>query len=411
MKVLILCDMFPPAFGPRMGYLCKYLKQSGWEPTVITEHIPDTTFTFLKGDFPVIYIDYYKNKSKLAWIKIFLLNLFFNYKDRKIYKEALRQIQKQQFDLILCSTYRTYPLLAAQKTAQKAKLPLIVDLRDIIEQYTGAEFISYPLPRLFGLEKQIVSIFRKKNLKQRNRVLRQANYVTTVSPWHVETLKPYNANISLIYNGYDPDIFYPEAIESDRFYITYTGRLLSIAMRNPELLFLSVRRLSDEHFFTSDTFRMRWYVDEASREILQHEAEKCGIAEYMSYFGYIPASDVPTVLNESSILLLLTNKADASGPKGIMTTKFFEALAVEKPILCVRGDEGCLEEVIRRTQAGLSAHTEEEVYQFIKKYYLQWKAVKHVTSNPDRGEVMKFSRKEQAADFIRIFEQTIRANE
>ena len=35
-KVLIVCDMFPPAFGPRMGYLCKYMRQAGWNPVVVT---------------------------------------------------------------------------------------------------------------------------------------------------------------------------------------------------------------------------------------------------------------------------------------------------------------------------------------------------------------------------------------
>ena len=48
MKILILCDMFPPAFGPRMGYLCKYMRRAGWEPVVVTEQIDDSTFSFLK---------------------------------------------------------------------------------------------------------------------------------------------------------------------------------------------------------------------------------------------------------------------------------------------------------------------------------------------------------------------------
>lgn len=48
-KLLIICDMFPPAFAPRMGYLCKYLTHMGWEVTVVTEYIEDNTFEFLTG--------------------------------------------------------------------------------------------------------------------------------------------------------------------------------------------------------------------------------------------------------------------------------------------------------------------------------------------------------------------------
>ena len=38
-KLLIICDMFPPAFAPRMGYLCKYLTRMGWEVTVVRQYI------------------------------------------------------------------------------------------------------------------------------------------------------------------------------------------------------------------------------------------------------------------------------------------------------------------------------------------------------------------------------------
>ena len=48
-KLLIICDMFPPAFAPRMGYLCKYLTRMGWEVTVVTEYIEDNTIELHKG--------------------------------------------------------------------------------------------------------------------------------------------------------------------------------------------------------------------------------------------------------------------------------------------------------------------------------------------------------------------------
>jgi len=88
-----------------------------------------------------------------------------------------------------------------------------------------------------------------------------------------------------------------------------------------------------------------------------------------------------------------------------MTTKFFEMLAVDQPILCVRGDEGCLEEAILRTQSGIAAHTVDEVCLFIKRYYDEWLETGHVTAHIDHTEAEKFSRRTQAQQFIRIFEQ------
>ncbi|MDR2916880.1 MAG: glycosyltransferase [Tannerella sp.] len=408
-SVLIICDLFPPAFGPRMGYLCKYLIQNGWNPVVITEFVEDDLFSFLGKNVDVTYIRYYRKNGlagKLEWGWTFLRDVLFGYKDKRMYREALNSMKKHHFDLVLCSTYRTYPMRAAWLFAEKMRIPLIVDLRDIIEQYTGNEFISHNLPKICGLDKIIASDFRKRNLRIRNGILRKAAAVTTVSPWHVSVLKKYNANTHLIYNGYDPEIFYPSEIEADKFYITYTGRLLSTAMRDPDLLFQAVEKLSGEGLISPDLFRIRWFVDSKSEKIINIAAGKYPVIEpYMEYPGYISAPKVPGVLNESSMLLLLTNKADAGGPKGVMTTKFFESLAVGKPILCVRGDEGCLEEVINRTRSGLSAHNAGEVYEFIKEHYLLWKEKKTYIDNSDKEEIKKFSREAQAGQFIQIFEQ------
>ncbi|MDR1523649.1 MAG: glycosyltransferase [Tannerella sp.] len=404
--------MFPPAFGPRMGYLCKYLRRNGWNPVVVAEYVDENTFSFLGKDVEVSYIRYYRRKGlagKIEWGMTFLCDILFGYKDRRLYREALKKSEQHPFGLILCSAYRTFPLPAARRLARKTGLPLVVDLRDIIEQYAGNEFITHKLPGIFGLQHVIASVFRRRNLAVRNKILSEAACVTTVSPWHVSVLKAYNENTHLIYNGFDPDIFYPSNISADQFFITYTGRLFSVAMRDPGLLFQAVERLAGEKTITPGLFRLRWFVDDKSRRIIEAEVRTYpGVAAFMDYPGYVPAAGIPRKLNESAILLLLTNKTGAEGPKGIMTTKFFESLAVEKPVLCVRGDEGCLEDVINRTRAGLSAHNADEVYDFIKNHYLRWQEGKPCETNPDKNEIKKFSREEQARQFIGIFEQVIK---
>ena len=268
-RVLILCDLFPPAFGPRMGYLCKYLKQAGWQVEVIAEAMDDQTFAFLANSCPVTFVPYYtaKNKflRKLQWIFTLLADFLFSYKDRKMAKVAHRICQHQAFDLILCSSFRTFPLVAARLTAQRHHLPLVVDLRDIIEQYAGNEFLSHSFHVCPWLDKQLTALLKRKLLNDRNRTLRMASQVTTVSPWHVEQLKQYNPHVSLIYNGYDPDLFYPDHRPNRRFTITYTGRILSLAMRNPELLFKGVL-LSG---LSAEQITLEWYVDPASEALLK----------------------------------------------------------------------------------------------------------------------------------------------
>jgi hypothetical protein len=415
MKILILCDHFPPAFGPRMGYLCKYLKQKGVKVAVVTEYIKDDTFAFLQGDTDVVRVSFYKSENPagnfLEWIMIFLLDIFFGYKNRRIYREARRKTCTNNFDLILCSTYRLFPLPAACRIAKKMHLPLVVDLRDVIEQFTGNEFIGHTLPRMGGMENIVAKIFKKISLTRRNRILRQAAHVTTVSTWHTKLLAQYNPHVSLIYNGFDADVFYPEVVKREQFYITYTGRLVSILLRNPALLFEAVKQLADEKIIDTERFRLRWFTDEKSRRILQQEAAKYyPVANLMEYHEYVFATKIPAILNESSIVLLLTNKSGEKGPKGIMTTKFFEALAVERPVLCVRGDEDCLEEAICRTRSGLSAHNVQETKQFIEEHYRRWIACGWTSVDVDRVEIEKFSRRKQAEQFIYIFEQILKGN-
>lgn len=412
-KVLILCDLFPPAFGPRMGYLCKYLQRAGWKPVVITEQIHDSMFSFLKGDTAVTYISYYRfNKKgilgKLEWIWIQLLDLLFHYKDRKMAEAAIRMTEKESFDILLCSSFRAFPLPAARKVAQTCKLPLVVDLRDIIEQYAGDEYIDYSFKHKNLFTMGITRLFRQKFLCDRNKALAQAAHVTTISPWHVEQLRRFNPDTSLIYNGYDPELFYPELQKTDQFIITYTGRIISLAVRDPHLLFEAVEELHKTGQISPDKFRIRWYMDKQSQQLVREASASCCIADYMDYLDFVSADKVPALLNGSSVLLQLANTFASDGPKGFMTTKLFEALATERPILCVRSDESYLEETIRKTKTGIAARTKEEALHFISTQYKYWLKAGYTQTEPDKKEIEKFSRKSQAEQFMTIFDTLIK---
>lgn len=418
-KVLIICDIFPPAFGPRMGYLCKYIRAEGWEPVVLTEQVTDEhAFGFLANNCEVTYVNYYSAPGKwphrlewlrkLEWLLVFLLDVCFGYKNQRIYKEAKRLLRKQPVDVILCSTYRTFPLPAARKAARKFKIPFVVDLRDIIEQYTGTEFIAHTMPSFLGIDKLAAALFKRKSLATRNKIVKAASRVTTISPWHVEVLRTYNPAVKLIYNGFDPELFYPERIATRQFIITYTGRLLSTAMRDPSLLFEAIARLSAGGILHPAACRIHWYVDPGSWNVIVKEAEKYDVGAFMTYKGYVAASGIPGILNHSSILLLLTNRSDGAGPKGVMTTKFFESLAVGKPILCVRSDESHLAEAIRHTDAGLAATNVDEVCDFLRFYHQEWSTKGYTASSVDKDKLQAYSRREQARQFACIFDEMTR---
>ena len=125
-------------------------------------------------------------------------------------------------------------------------MPLVVDLRDIAEQWGDNAYFTRKITPFKKLNYLIGKIYERKQLRIRNHILRNANAVTSVSPWHQATLAHYNNNSHLIYNGYDALVFTPKDITSDFFYITYLGKLYSTHLRDPRLLFEALRQLAEE---------------------------------------------------------------------------------------------------------------------------------------------------------------------
>ena len=412
-NILIFCDSFPPAFAPRMGYLCKYLQIFGYNPTIISEYSPQNMYENLAEGQDVSYINFYFSKNK-TWEKIkytfvFLADFFFHYKNFIFIKKAKKIIGKKKIDIVLSSSYRAFPSLAAYKISQKYNLPFVMDLRDIIEQYPNSEYISKKLTGFSFINNFMVSVITKKLQKQRNKMLKNADAVTTVSGFHAIFLSKYNKNTHLIFNGFDPELFYPQTIETEQFTISYTGRIESQKIKDPSLFFEAIKNLLTEKKIDAEKLNIRFYLtDEKSKEIVKKSAQKYKIYTFINILNVVQTTEIPVILNESSILLLVTNKSTGeNAPKGIMGTKTFEYLAVEKPILCVRNDEGCLEETIKNADAGISASTVEECEKFILEKYAEWQQ-KGFTHQPvNQAFIQQFSRKRQAEQFSELFNELL----
>ena len=410
--VLCLCDSFPPAFNPRMGYLCKYLPEFGWKPIVLTEYSPQNIYANLHENQEVTRINYYWSKNKiwkrLKYVFVFFADYFFNYKDFIFTRKAKKIIKNQQIDIILVTTFRTFPALSAKRLSKKFNIPLVVDLRDIFEQSSHNELISKRISNSVFINNLIANMIRRKLIRQRNQILKQADAVTTVSEWHVKTLSKYNPNATLIYNGFDADLFFHQTIKNEVFTITFTGRVQSVELKDPSLIFEAISHLSKEKKVDMAKIRLQFYlIDEQSKEIICGLAQKYHVADFVDVFDTVPSTEIPKILNNSSILLVLANSSiGENAPKGIMGTKIFEYLAVEKPILCVRNDEDCLEKTIKSANAGLAASDAEAVKAFIVEKFTQWQKNGYTQQSVNKEFIQQFSRKRQAGQFADLLQIT-----
>jgi len=399
-KILIVCDAFPPNFAPRVGNLCKHLN-SDFELTIVTRASSNQSWPVQLNRQPLT-IHSISLTQKKKWVEPLITagDYLFNLSDHLLYKEAIKRLNGASFDLVFCTSYYIFPLLCGEKLSHFFHIPLYIDLRDIMEQNAK--------PHGFAKIQQFFKL-RWLNQWRRNRILKNAAYITTVSPWHVKTLQKYNPNVELIYNGYDREQFIFQPIPTDRFIITYTGRLLDLSLRDPRLLFEAIKVLIKDNDFEKN-LTLQWYVDKESKRDVESLAQKYDLLKYMEIHDIISSDKMPEVLNHSSIVLVLSNKATEDGPHGIMTTKFYEALGCEKPILCVRSDEDCLAETIEKTNAGLAGTNIEDVKNFTLNIYQMWRDKGFTHQEISRTEKEKFTRQVQAKQFEQLFNQVYTKN-
>jgi glycosyltransferase involved in cell wall biosynthesis len=390
-QILILCEAIaPPAFTPRVLTLAQYLQHQGWQCTILTEECEQQAFN--TDICPIYQMPAYHN---------LLADKLFYAKDQALYRYAVAHLDMSRFDLIFCSTYYYFPLLAAKQLAQRYHLPLVVDLRDIAEQWGNQPYFTRRLTPCKVLDYCIGKLYERKQLRLRNRILRFANAVTSVSPWHQQLLAQYNPHTHLIYNGYDEQHFVAKDVKTPFFQIAYLGKLYSTSLRDPRLLFAALKSLLAQGLIDPQLLRVRFHIDPDGQAQLHQLLQSYNLNQVIDIQGYIPRSEILDVMHQSSVLLVLTTQSTPQGTHGIMGTKFFENIGVEKPVLCVRSDEECLAQVIAQTNAGLAATTVEEVEHFLLNKYNEWLRNGYTRQAVTNKHL--FSRQHQAEQFIHIF--------
>jgi hypothetical protein len=206
-------------------------------------------------------------------------------------------------------------------------------------------------------------LYRAVHIRRRNRVLRAADAVSTVSPWHVDFIRQFNPDTQLVYNGFAPKQFYPEDVPSDCFCVTYIGSLFD--WQQPALT-----TVKDVLGSLPSDIRLEIHTP-------QHDA--------------ITHNRLGDAIRRSSIMLVFTHP----GTHGMLTTKFYEALGCEKPILCVPSDQGALAELIAYTNTGIATDDKDAIRAFIKEKYHEWQQNGFTRQAVQHRE--QFSRETQSA--------------
>ncbi len=389
-SLLLITYYFPPCGGAgvqRWLRILKYLPAKGWDITVLTTQ---------KGDYPIIdnsleknipdnikvirtktpiFGNFYKKVTKdkagipygslnsdkedtllkkiLYWIRINLIipdaRFIWN---KQAYKEAVRLLKANSYEIVLTTSPPHSSQLIGLKLKSKFLIKWVTDFRD---PWADIYFLK--------LAKQNkLSYLINKHLEKK--VIKKADLNLIVSDSIKESLP--KGNKLTFTNSYDPaDFANHKKILSDKFRIKYVGKLTEAQDINS--IITALNNLPQLHNNIEFTF------------IGTYESNPFNTNFPIIIKNYLPHSEAIEEMINSELLILLIN--DYPENKGMLTTKLFEYLGANVPILCIGPQDGDANAIIQECHAGKCANYSDvnSLKLHIENFYSHWN--KKLSSN------------------------------
>lgn len=424
-RVLLITYYWPPSGGSgvqRCLKFAKYLRHFGWEPVVLTVSNPDYPIfdASLEKDVPAFmevlkvpawepytwyrlftgsgarktnigFVDSALKESISEKVSLWIRgNLFIPDARRFWIRPSVKfletYLQKNPVDMIFSSGPPHSAHLIAKKIKRSFKLPWVADFRD---PWTG----------VYYYHKLKISPWADRRHRQLEKeCLDAADHLITVNTFIKEDFtRLSNTTVEVIPNGYDPEDF--SSVESNpgnQFTITYAGMFLR-DQDAPELWEV-LREMTEQVSGFRENLKLIFAgkVDQMILEGIKGNKLK----EFLELRDYVPHSELPSLLMNSSLLLLSINRTEQSG--SITTGKIFEYLASQRPILafCASGSDA--EHIITDTNSGfvLAFNQKEDLRQLLEKLYKR-----HLdgTLKKESENIEKYSRKKLTESLAAVF--------
>lgn len=419
-NVLIITDLSHAS--PRIPGLCKYFAEEGWKATILTAPlgkthkerlvIPTKDARIIEVAYPSM-LDFWKKivgfkdgqgvlaqleqkfpAGKMTFIESFLSKLFilggtfFAYPDEMrawrnpAVKEAKKLIASEKFDAILSSSFPITSHLIARQLTRETSIPWLADLRDLWTQNH-----NYLFPKRKFIETRL-----EKN------TLSKAHAFSTVSDSLSQKLKSryQKASISIITNGFDPDLINEPPIPlTQKFTITYTG-LIYKNKQDPAKLFEALRDLLAEGLIERSDVQIRFYG--TIQKWIAQLASLFGMQDIITQYGPVFRDEAILRQRESQVLLLFGWEEEYE--TGVLPLKMFEYFAARRPILATGGTlHEQFRSLINNTQAGEFAIEVSGIKEILYRYYCDYKEKQAVIYHGISLEMDKYNYREMAKKF------------
>lgn len=261
---------------------------------------PERFKAFFRGLWPI--------DNKIGWLPFLI----------QTGKKALRQ---RDYDLIYISMGPFSAGLGAYRLSRLSGLPLVLDLRDYWTLLNDYEMQN------FAWQKALSRHWEKK-------LYRHASLIATATQGIQDDLcEAFGADLSAkcitVYNGWDEEDFssLSEPVKDEGFVLAYFGNIY--ARRSLAKFYDAMARLRDEDLLPPNT-RIKLYGN-FFREVTQEAAES-PVSDLIEFVPQLDHKEAIMAMRNSQVLLLVLN---SSGPRGTLSSKIFEYLRCQNPILAM----------------------------------------------------------------------------
>ena len=395
-KILIITYYWPPSGGAgvqRWLKFSKYLPEFGYDPVILT--VDEKQASYAQLDYSLLQeinpelrvhrtktfepynlyrklsnkkeIPYggFTNEKKITFFeklsRFIRGNLFVPDPrrgwNRYALKKALKLISTEKIEIVITSGPPHSTHLIGKKLKERTGIRWIADFRD-----PWTDIYYYKSLYHSGLASRFDQYLEKTVLTNADRIITVSEEVGKLLS---RKIPDSTAKIAVIPNGYDDTDFENVAtVQNESFTITYTGTI-SMNYRIDQFV-EAVSLLPGE---VKDQLKIR-FVGNVPDKIINLFNQK-NLGAMVEVLGYIPHQQAISQMAGASILLLTI--PDSPDNKGIVTGKFFEYLAAQRPILAIGPLGGDVDVMVQKCQAGklFSYDEAEKMRQFILEIFEQ----------------------------------------
>lgn len=436
--VLIVAYIFPPIAGAgaqRTVKFVKYLRNFGYEPIVLTVgksendiNIDEEMINDIPSDIQIIRVDNecFVPESMDENVQQEVFNLYAGIVQDKKWLDEYKRKQEEAIG---------FPLIPDNKIMWVNQCLKVIEEKVNIDKIsvvytTGNPFsdfiIGYYLKKKYGIKWMqdyrdpwmCNEYYREEIYKQSKpihelekrmeaKLVQCADAVVTVSSGVMnDFFNEYGKKKEELYcitNGYDEEDF--ENIELDdygKFTICYNGSIY--IDRSPIMLLQVINNLMKENIIDKDS--IQWIFNGTIEGSMMEQIkanDEFGIVKFNGYLSH--KASIQTAMS-SDLLILFGGIGKAA--EFLYTGKVFEYLRMNVNILCFSSKKGILDDLLQRTNCGISMEYEEvdKMKEYIKETYMKWKQ-DNLLYMGKKSEIEKFERKNQTKMLASIFDSLV----